>query len=69
MGVKDSYYKNIRERIQAISDALNEELTEVARAGCAARDHAATRRAALHHPQRRQHAAGDPARAVGRDQG
>jgi hypothetical protein len=29
----------------------------------------AGRRGALHHPQRRQHAAGDPARAVERDQG
>ncbi len=36
MGVKDSYYKSMKERIRAIGDALNEELTEVARAGCTA---------------------------------
>ncbi|KAJ8135090.1 hypothetical protein OY671_011697, partial [Metschnikowia pulcherrima] len=38
------------------------------RARCAARDHAPARRTALHHPQRRQHAPGDPARAVERDE-
>jgi 5-methyltetrahydropteroyltriglutamate--homocysteine methyltransferase len=32
--VADHHYKNIRERIYAISDALNEELHELADAGC-----------------------------------
>jgi 5-methyltetrahydropteroyltriglutamate--homocysteine methyltransferase len=34
--VADRYYKNVRERIEAIADALNEELHDVADAGCAA---------------------------------
>jgi len=34
--VQDDHYKDIRERIMAISDALNEELHEVADAGCRA---------------------------------
>ena len=34
----------------------------------APRDHAQAGRSALHHSQRRQHAAGDPARVVERDQ-
>jgi 5-methyltetrahydropteroyltriglutamate--homocysteine methyltransferase len=34
--VKDSHYKSIRERILAIADALNEELHELADAGCPA---------------------------------
>jgi len=32
--VADKYYKNIRERIFAVADALNEELHELADAGC-----------------------------------
>ena len=34
--VPDKHYKNIRDRIMAISDALNEELKELADAGCQA---------------------------------
>jgi 5-methyltetrahydropteroyltriglutamate--homocysteine methyltransferase len=34
MAVHDSHYKDLRERILAISDALNEELHELADAGC-----------------------------------
>jgi 5-methyltetrahydropteroyltriglutamate--homocysteine methyltransferase len=34
--VSDKYYKNIRDRIEAIADALNEELHDVADAGCQA---------------------------------
>jgi len=34
MSVHDSHYKDLRERILAISDALNEELHELADAGC-----------------------------------
>ncbi len=33
--VQDSYYEDLRSRIMAISDALNEELHELADAGCA----------------------------------
>ena len=32
--IHDTYYKDIRERIMAFSDALNAELTELADAGC-----------------------------------
>jgi 5-methyltetrahydropteroyltriglutamate--homocysteine methyltransferase len=32
--VRDTYYDNIRDRIMAISDAMNEELHELADAGC-----------------------------------
>ncbi len=32
--VTDDYYKSIKDRILAISDALNEELHELADAGC-----------------------------------
>src|SRR3954471_50160 len=34
MSVRDSHYRDLRERILAISDALNEELHELADAGC-----------------------------------
>jgi len=34
MSVRDSYYKDLRERIMAISDALNAELHALADAGC-----------------------------------
>jgi 5-methyltetrahydropteroyltriglutamate--homocysteine methyltransferase len=34
MSVRDSYYKNLRERIMALSDALNAELHDLADAGC-----------------------------------
>ena len=33
---RDSFYKDVRERIMAVSDALNEELMELAEAGCRA---------------------------------
>lgn len=36
MAVDDFHYKDLRESIMAISDALNEELAELADAGCAA---------------------------------
>ena len=34
MAVRDFHYKDLRKTILAISDALNEELTELANAGC-----------------------------------
>ena len=34
MSVRDTHYRDLRERILAISDALNEELHELAHAGC-----------------------------------
>jgi len=34
MAVRDDHYKDVRERIMAFSDALTEELTEFAEAGC-----------------------------------
>ena len=36
MAVQDFHYKDLRDSIMAISDALNEELTELAEAGCPA---------------------------------
>ena len=36
MAVRDFHYKDLRDSIMAISDALNEELTELAEAGCPA---------------------------------
>src|SRR5262249_15330880 len=36
VGVEDRHYKDLRERILAISNAMNEELTDLAAAGCPA---------------------------------
>jgi 5-methyltetrahydropteroyltriglutamate--homocysteine methyltransferase len=36
MGVEDRHYKDLRERILAVSNAINEELVDLADAGCAA---------------------------------